>query len=160
MCDRGRGRVPRSDQNLIIRLKPNLSRESAAGELAASLASGYFLSTRVSGDVLATRAQLIRSLRSSKATARLDSKMLSLVALLEPGPGAKRGGIRKGIERPHSILDDRYGKNKADARTTTRKRKLLDLLPRRHVGRRRPQNRVELRLGRGQIIQVGVAKRF
>ena len=56
----GRGRVPSSDQNLIIRLKPNLSRESAAGELAASLASGYFLSTRVSGDVLATRAQLIR----------------------------------------------------------------------------------------------------
>ena len=41
--------------------------------------------------------------------------MLSLVAQLEPGPGAKRGGIRTGIERPHSILDDRYGKSKADA---------------------------------------------
>ena len=53
-----------------------------------------------------------------------------------------------------------YGKNKADARTTTRKRKLLDLLPRRHVGRRRPQDRVELRLRRRQIIQVGVPKRF
>ena len=36
----------------------------------------------------------------------------------------------------------------------------LDLLPRRHVGRRRPQNRVELRLGRGQVIQVRVPKRF
>jgi len=57
MCDRGRGRVPRSDQNLIIRLKPNLSRESAAGELAASVASGYFLTTEVSGDGLVTRAQ-------------------------------------------------------------------------------------------------------
>ncbi len=82
--------------------------------------------------------------------------MLSLVALLEPGPGAKRGGIRKGIERPHSILDDRYGKSKADADESRK----LDLLPRRHVGRRRPQNRVELRLRRRQIVQVGVPKRF
>ena len=43
---------------------------------------------------------------------------------------------------------------------TTRNVGKLDLLPRRHVGRRRPQNRVELRLGRGQVIQVRVAKRF
>ena len=43
---------------------------------------------------------------------------------------------------------------------TTRNVGKLDLLPRRHVGRRRPQYRVELRLGRGQIIQVRVPKRF
>ena len=40
------------------------------------------------------------------------------------------------------------------------KRKKLDLLPRRHVGRRRPQYRVELRLRRRQIVQVRVPKRF
>ena len=40
-----------------VRRRPH---ESAAGELAASVASGYFLSKEVSGDGLATRAQLIR----------------------------------------------------------------------------------------------------
>ena len=84
--------------------------------------------------------------------------MLSLVAQLEPGPGAKRGGIRK-ANRKTPRTTPTTDTEKQPTRTT-RKVGKLDLLPRRHVGRRRPEYRVELRLRRRQIIQVGVPKRF
>ena len=67
------------------------------------------------------------------------------------------GGQEAYLEPTH-YSDDGYGRA-ADAANDD-KRKKLDLLPRRHVGRRRPQYRVELRLRRRQIIQVGVAERF
>ena len=67
------------------------------------------------------------------------------------------GGQEAYLEPTH-YSDDGYGRA-ADAANDD-KRKKLDLLPRRHVGRRRPQYRVELRLGRRQIVQVRVPKRF
>ena len=100
----------------------------------------------------------MRSQAVRKAQCREEPKTRGLLTKVEPGlGGAKAWGIRRRIERPHSILDDRYGKNKAD---DDEKKEKLDLLPRRHVGRRRPQNRVELRLRRRQIVQVRVPKRL
>ena len=85
------------------------------------------------------------------------------MAVLEPGPDAEAWRDQEGNRKNPRTTPTTDTPEAADADAddeTTRKVGKLDLLPRRHVGRWRPQYRVELRLGRRQIIQVGVAKRF
>ena len=80
--------------------------------------------------------------------------------LVEPGRGTKLGGSVK-IESTHTLLQRQIRRRREQpTRTRDEESRNLDLLPRRHVGRRRPQNRVELRLGRRQIIEIRVAERF
>ena len=85
-------------------------------------------------------------------------KMPTRSPVLEPGPKLL-GGLGREQKEPTHRSDDSYA-GAESSRRGRRGKQTIDLLPRRHVGRRRPQDRVELRLGRGQVIQVRVPKRF
>ena len=74
------------------------------------------------------------------------------------GPEFEAWGDQEAYLEPTHHSDDRYARG--SRRGDDEQSEKLDLLPRRHVGRRRPQNRVELRLRRGQIVQVRVPKRL
>ena len=76
------------------------------------------------------------------------------------GPEFEAWGDQEAYLKPTHHSDDRYARGSRRGLGDNEQSEKLDLLPRRHVGRRRPQYRVELRLGRRQIVQVGVAKRL